>query len=84
MVSFIASCGVAIYLDFTVMSFTLNAMIPSLPLIGYAIANYYENSEAIETKKRLKSATEKVGGINTPTIKLVRNIQNLINVPWKV
>ncbi|EGR1345777.1 S-4TM family putative pore-forming effector [Vibrio parahaemolyticus] len=76
--SFITSCCVAVYLDFTVKSFILNALIPSLPLIGYAITNYYENSEAIEIKKRLKSATEKVGEINTPTIKLVRNIQNLI------
>ncbi|WP_261815564.1 S-4TM family putative pore-forming effector [Vibrio gallicus] len=77
-VSFILSCGVAIYLAFTVKSFILNAVIPSLPLICYAITNYYENREAIESKKRLKSAAKKVEGMGAPTMKYARNIQNLI------
>ncbi|MDP2561183.1 S-4TM family putative pore-forming effector [Psychrobium sp. 1_MG-2023] len=77
-VVFLLSLIVAFFLDFTLQSFILSAIIPSLPAISFSITNYFENKEAIASKEKLKEATEKVENIRNPTIKYARNIQNLI------
>ncbi len=66
------------YADSSLKAIIMSVVIPSLPFISYAITNYHENREAIEKKKALKAATEKVDAIANPTLKYVRNIQNLI------
>jgi len=47
-------------------------------MITFSITNFLENKEAIESKQKLKVAAEKVEEMRHPTIKYVRNIQNLI------
>ncbi len=66
------------YADSSLKAIIMSVVIPSLPFISYAITNYHENHEAIEKKRALKAATEKVDAIANPTSKYVRNIQNLI------
>jgi len=75
---FASSVVVAFYLKCPVNSFILSVIIPSWPAIGFAVNSYFENKEAIENKKFLKSAVDKVEQVKKPTIKYVRNIQNLI------
>lgn len=75
---FLLSLVVGFFFEFTLKSLILSVIIPSWPAISFAISNYNENKEAIEDKKNLKSAAEKVEFINNPTIKHARNIQNLI------
>jgi hypothetical protein len=74
----VSSLIVGFYFEFTLKSLILSAIIPSWPAISFAISNYYENNEAIEDKKTLKLATEKVEQLRTPSVKYIRNIQNLI------
>lgn len=74
----VVSLCAGFYADSSLRSLILSVVIPSLPFISYAITNYHENREAIEKKKALKAATEKVDAIANPTSKYVRNIQNLI------
>lgn len=76
--SVISSVVAGFYLEISLTSFIISVVIPCLPVISFSISNYFDNNDAISDKKRLKSATEKVGEIQNPTIKYVRNIQNLI------
>lgn len=75
---FISSCIAAFYFEITMKSLILSAIIPSWPAISFAITNYSENKTAINDKKLLKVATDKVDKIQNITVKYVRNIQNII------
>ena len=75
---FVSSLIFGFYLEFTLKVLILSIIIPSWPAINFAITNYFENKEAIKDKKVLKSAVDKVDQIRNPTIKYVRDIQNLI------
>ncbi|MEJ1392968.1 MAG: S-4TM family putative pore-forming effector [Candidatus Sedimenticola sp. (ex Thyasira tokunagai)] len=66
------------YFEISLKSLILSAIIPSWPALSFAITNYFENKEAIQEKKLLKSAVDRVEDIKIPTIKYARNIQNLI------
>lgn len=74
----ISSVIVGFYLEFSVKSLILSVIIPCWPALNYAIANYFDNSDAIKDKKALKSLLTQAVNSRAITDKKLRSTQDTL------